>query len=70
MPSIKAQLELMRSIGLSTDEARAGIAKLAWPQNLRRRQGLAIGELQKDNPVHPKRLLAELADEFDRGIEI
>ena len=46
-----------------------------WPQSLRRRPGITMGGLHKRSPwgpeqIHPNRLLAELAEEFDRGIDI
>ena len=31
---------------------------------------LALADLPEPKPVHPKRLLAELAEEFDRGVGI
>lgn len=70
MPSIKARLELMGAIGLSVEEVWTGLSKMAWPQNLRE---VTMEQLQERSPrgpehVHPKRLLAELAEEFDRGI--
>ena len=58
---------LIRSIWLTTEEAERGLARLAWPQSIKRRPGLTIADLPEPEPVHPKRLLAELAEEFDKA---
>jgi len=57
-----------QSSGLSMDKAVAGLARLIWAQQPQPK-GLTIADLPEPKPVHPARLLAELAEEFDRGIE-
>ncbi len=60
---------------LTAEEARRRVYELPFhlkgvaPPKSREPQGLTIAGLTKTEQVHPKRLLAELAEEFDRGIE-
>ena len=73
MTSYKAHIELMRSIGMLPEQAHRGLRMISgastgtWPQSLRRRPGLTMGDLPESEPVHPKRFLDELAAEFDQA---
>lgn len=71
MGTYKAQIELLRHVGMSIDESTSGVARLAWPPPLRHRQGTTLDDLHARKPwgpeqVHPKRLLEEMAEEFGK----
>ena len=76
MTTHKAHMRLLKSLkssGLSMDQVLAGLARLAWSNSPRRIQGACIGDLHRRSPwgpeqVHPRRLLAELAEEFNSGL--
>ena len=62
---------LLRASTITMDEFKIGMDMIARGPRVYRPQpkGITIGELATE-PVHPARLLAELAEEFDRGAEI
>lgn len=62
--------ECVREGRLTADEARQRVADMPFHlRGVTPPRGLTIGELSTEQ-VHPTRLLAELAEEFDRGIEV
>ncbi len=50
---------------MGKEEYKAFALKLLRPDDQ-----LTIADLPEPEQIHPKRLLAELAEEFDRGIEV
>ncbi len=67
----RAHMRLLTALSASmmtAEEVRTGLIRTGLMRNsLRRRQALTIANLPESKPVHPKRLLAELAEEFDRS---